>query len=213
MYRADRRRSCQRARHQRTARTPSAPPRSRRPARSPAGRRCWSAYGTRPLHRGARARDPPRRARLHGHALSARVHRRLRRGSRARSGSRRAVPARRTPRSRPARALVQADYAATLRRIADDGPAALHGGALGTARRRLTSARMAAADRWPISPPTSRRARADPRHLSRLRDRRPAAARLDRRAHRPDAQHPRRLRHRRAWASARPTRSICWPRC
>ena len=39
------------------------------------------------------------------------------------------------------------------------------------------------------------RARADPRPLSRLGDRRPAAARGVGRAHHPDAEHPRRLRH------------------
>jgi gamma-glutamyltranspeptidase/glutathione hydrolase len=91
---------------------------------------------------------------------------------------------------RPGTRLVQGAYAETLRLIAREGPAALHGGALGAAFEAalarqggiVTQADLRGVrtlDRAPI--------RAG---VSRLRDPGAAAAGLLRRAHRADAEHP-----------------------
>ena len=181
----------------RTARTSSAPPRSRHPARSPAGPTCWQRYGTRAAASGARACDPPRRATASRRpticmsapgALAADLARDPGLAALFLPGGA-AIAAGAT--------LVQTDYATTLRRIADDGPAALHGGALGQrvadhigAHGGTLSLRDLASYK-PLERETIRGS------LSRPHHRRPAAARLERRPYRPDAQHPRRVRRRR----------------
>ena len=82
----------------------------------------WCA-GARPLrHAAARrrdaARDPPRRARLHRHALPRRLHQRCARRPAAGPASPPTVCCPTARRSRPATRLVQADYAEALRLIA-----------------------------------------------------------------------------------------------
>ena len=171
--------------------------RSRCPARSPAGRTCCNATArarctpcSRPPSASPRAASRPRAICMSAPGACA--------ADLARDpGLARALPARRRARSRPARRSCRRDYAATLRRIADDGPAA----ALWRRARRsaspITSARTGARCRCEdLAALRADRARADPRQLSRPHHRRPAAARIGRRSHRADAQHPRRLRHR-----------------
>ena len=107
--------------------------------------------------------------------------------------------------------VLQADYAATLRRIADDGPDILYRGDLGNASRTICK-------QW--------------RHAIRRRSSGLRAGRTRRRFRRTiaaAASSARRRRHRAAstsrrcstfskvstsprWASARPTAFICWPR-
>ena len=160
-----------------------------------------------PAARGARGpRSASPSGRLHGDELSLRMYRRAwRRISRATPGSRRcSCPA--EPRSRPARTLVQADYAATLRRIADDGPATLYRRRARTARRRPHRQRNGGtliARRSCVLP--AARARADPTAAiaaaaSSARRRRPRAASTSRRCS-TSSKGSTSAR----WASARPT--------
>ena len=167
----------------------------------------------RPLLPGRRdgAGDPPRLPRLPRHALPARVRLRLRRRPGAGSGDRAALPARRhaDPAGRaPGHRRLRRDPA--RHRPGRPHPA-LRRHARPALRRPHGAQRRPPDDGRPDPLPHHRPHRAA-RHLSRARDRRPAAALLRPAAHHPDAEHPGGLRHRRAWASAPPTRCTCWPR-
>ena len=153
-------------------------------------------------------------ARLRRHALSLRLHRRV-----------------------PSPDLLQDPFAAD--RLLPDGDAAEARRAPGAGRlrrgadpdlpagRERAARRAARRPRWSSawSGPAASSARKDLTdyrvvertpirgQLSRLGDRRPAAARRLGRAYHADAEHPRRLRHRRAGLRHGRRRSICWPRC
>ena len=94
--------------------------------------------------------------------------------------------------------LVTGDYAETLRSIAREGPSILYTGSLG----RHYADHMAKSGGHITQDDLTRyrtdHAGGDPRHLSRVRDHRPAAAFVRAAAHRANAQHSRRLRYRRA---------------
>ena len=157
------------------------------------------------------ARDPARQPRLRRHALSFRLHRRCVTRPAAGSVHRRPPAARR----RPAEAR-RAPGAGRLRRGADpDFPAGRTGAAwraAGRSRRRVhgTLRRLRRPKR---SHRLSRgRAQADPRPVSRLGNRRTAAARRLGRAYHADAEHPRRTTTSPGSASARWTASISWPK-
>ncbi len=139
--------------------------------------------------RGHGAGDPPRRARLSGHPVPRRLHRRLRGRSGPRCGDRPAVPAR--------RAAARRRRAAGHDRLCGD-VAADRARRSGRALRRRAGAavyRSHPAPRRPSGDGGSDRIphpgkAAGARHLSGVRDRRPAAALLGAAAHRPDAEHP-----------------------
>jgi gamma-glutamyltranspeptidase/glutathione hydrolase len=86
--------------------------------------------------------------------------------------------------------LAQPDYAETLRAVAAEGAAALHGGALGGLFAEAVKRRggiVTEADLRASRPVSRAPIRAEYRGLRGLR---PAATRLGRRAHRADAEHP-----------------------
>ena len=100
----------------------------------------------------------------------------------------------------PGDTLRQSDLAATLQKIADQGPGRLLQG-----RDRAKNRRCRAGLRWADHPGRHGElqgdaARAGARHLSRLRDRVDAAAELGRHPHHRDPQHPRGLSDRLAGA-------------
>ena len=123
------------------------------------------------------------------------------------------VPARRARRCAAGERLVQADYAATLRAIAAEGPAALYGGAIGRAGRRGHGARPAGSSRWTTCAATARssarRCAATYRGYEIAGCPPPTGGgmHLD-----PDPEHAGGLRRRPRSASARPTASTCSPR-
>ena len=194
-----------------TARTPSAPPRSRRPARSPAGPTCWSVTARGRCTRCSRLRSASPRAASRRPTICMNAPGTWQRISRAIRVSPR-CSCRAEPRSRPARRL----FNPTMPRRC--------GASRTTGRRRCmaarsgsasptTSARTGARCRCTILPPTSR--------SSARRSAAPTAA-----APSSARRHPRRAASTSPrcstsskgstsapWASARPTRSICWPRC
>ena len=138
---------------------------------------------------------------------------RLRARSGARCGARARCSCRAASRSRRGSGSCRPTMRATLRRLAADGAgAALWRRARGE-RVPIIWRRMAAASRCRRSARIRSRSSAS-RSAGAIAaaNHRAAAAGVERRAHRADAEHPRRLRRRRAWVSARPMACICSPR-
>ena len=126
----------------------------------------------------------------------------------------RALSARTARRSRPARAWSPATMPRRCAPSLSEGPdVAVRRRARPALRRPHGAVRRLYLTLRGPDPLSHHRPRSAARHLSRLRDRRTAAAVLRPAAHHPDAEHPGGLRHRRARLRHRPTRCTCWPRC